>query len=61
MFSVFQFNSSCLKKLVCLGLDSIGDDGFHRLNPLKGSLSLPYLLLRFVIQDFQDHAPFNQR
>jgi hypothetical protein len=31
MFSVFQSNSSCLEKLVRLGLDPICDDGFRRL------------------------------
>ena len=31
MFSLFQFDFSCLEKLICLGIDPIGDDAFRRL------------------------------
>jgi hypothetical protein len=31
MFSLFQFDFPSLKKLICLGLDPIGNDAFRRL------------------------------
>lgn len=31
MFSLFQFDFSSLEKLICLGIDPIGDDAFRRL------------------------------
>jgi hypothetical protein len=31
MFYLFQFDFSCLEKLIYLGLDYIGDDAFRRL------------------------------
>jgi hypothetical protein len=35
MFSLFQFDFSCLEKLICLGIDYIGDDALNDLPELS--------------------------